>query len=213
MRATAHAVAPRTSAADDRRAGARRARGRAHRAQFRRPPVGHRDARPPTTSRAPQARQGAHLLHAQDHAGPARAGEIRGALRRRLQPPLRARRRDPDQGQPHRGRRRHPRRCWSARAPSPAISSRSRSRSIRSTQLREVLDTGLADVVLLDNMDLATLREAVDDRSPAGSCWRPPAASRWTRIAAIAATGVDYISSGALTHSAPNFDCALDIEM
>ena len=31
-------------------------------------------------------------------------------------------------------------------------------------------------------------------------------------IADIAATGVDYISSGALTHSAPNFDVALDIE-
>ena len=31
-------------------------------------------------------------------------------------------------------------------------------------------------------------------------------------IAAIARTGVDYASSGALTHSAPNFDVALDIE-
>ena len=29
---------------------------------------------------------------------------------------------------------------------------------------------------------------------------------------AIAATGVDYASSGALTHSAPNFDVALDID-
>ena len=31
----------------------------------------------------------AHLLHPQDHARPARAGEIRDPLRRRLQPPLR----------------------------------------------------------------------------------------------------------------------------
>ena len=31
-------------------------------------------------------------------------------------------------------------------------------------------------------------------------------------IAAIAATGVDYASSGALTHSAPNFDVAIDID-
>ena len=31
-------------------------------------------------------------------------------------------------------------------------------------------------------------------------------------IAKIAATGVDYASSGALTHSAPNFDVALDID-
>ena len=85
-------------------------------------------------------RQDPHLLHAQDHAGAARAGEIRGALRRRLQSPLRPRRRDPDQGQPHRGRGRRPRRCWSARAPRPAIWSRSRSRSTRSTSCSEVLD-------------------------------------------------------------------------
>jgi nicotinate-nucleotide pyrophosphorylase (carboxylating) len=32
-------------------------------------------------------------------------------------------------------------------------------------------------------------------------------------VAAIAETGVDYISSGALTHSAPNLDVAMDIEM
>jgi nicotinate-nucleotide pyrophosphorylase (carboxylating) len=31
--------------------------------------------------------------------------------------------------------------------------------------------------------------------------------------AAIAETGVDYLSSGAITHSAPNLDVALDIEM
>ena len=31
-------------------------------------------------------------------------------------------------------------------------------------------------------------------------------------IAEIAKTGVDYASSGALTHSAPNFDVALDID-
>jgi nicotinate-nucleotide pyrophosphorylase (carboxylating) len=31
-------------------------------------------------------------------------------------------------------------------------------------------------------------------------------------ISKIAATGVDYVSSGALTHSAPNFDVALDID-
>jgi len=33
------------------------------------------------------------------------------------------------------------------------------------------------------------------------------------RVAAIAETGVDYISSGAITHSSPNLDVALDIEM
>src|SRR5262245_35455792 len=78
-------------------------------------------------------------------------------------------------------------------------------------QLRDVLDTGLADVVLLDNMDIATLREAVKiaDRRvvlEASGGVTP------NSIADIAATSVDYISSGALTHSAPNFDVALDIE-
>jgi nicotinate-nucleotide pyrophosphorylase (carboxylating) len=79
------------------------------------------------------------------------------------------------------------------------------------SQLREVLDTGLADVVLLDNMDIATLTEAV--KLAAGRVVLE-ASGGVTRnsIARIAATGVDYASSGALTHSAPNFDVALDIE-
>jgi nicotinate-nucleotide pyrophosphorylase (carboxylating) len=78
-------------------------------------------------------------------------------------------------------------------------------------QLREVLDTGLADVVLLDNMDIADLTAAVrlaDGRvvlEASGSITQ-------SSIAKIAATGVDYVSSGALTHSAPNFDVALDID-
>lgn len=78
-------------------------------------------------------------------------------------------------------------------------------------QLRDVLDTGLADVVMLDNMDTATLREAVkiaDGRV----VLEASGGVTLNSIADIAATGVDYISSGALTHSAPNFDVALDIE-
>jgi nicotinate-nucleotide pyrophosphorylase (carboxylating) len=78
-------------------------------------------------------------------------------------------------------------------------------------QLREVLDSGLADVVLLDNMDIATLTEAVnlaDGRVVLEASGGVTQGS----IAGIAATGVDYASSGALTHSAPNFDVALDIE-
>lgn len=78
-------------------------------------------------------------------------------------------------------------------------------------QLREVLDTGLADVVLLDNMDIATLTEAV--KLAAGRVVLEASGGVTRRsIAGIAATGVDYASSGALTHSAPNFDVALDIE-
>ena len=79
----------------------------------------------------------------------------------------------------------------------------------RLSQLAEVLAHGGADVVLLDNMDTATLREAVvlvGGRMPteaSGNMSLP-------RIAEVAATGVDYISAGALTHSAPVLDLGLD---
>jgi nicotinate-nucleotide pyrophosphorylase (carboxylating) len=79
-------------------------------------------------------------------------------------------------------------------------------------QLREVLATGLADAVLLDNMDLATLAAAV--KLAAGKL--PLEASggiTLDTIAAVAASGVDYASSGWITHSAPNLDIALDIAM
>jgi nicotinate-nucleotide pyrophosphorylase (carboxylating) len=79
-------------------------------------------------------------------------------------------------------------------------------------QLAEVLAVGLADAVLLDNMDTATMRHAV--ALVAGKL--PLEASggiTLDTIAAIAATGVDYASSGWITHSAPNLDVALDIEM
>ena len=78
-------------------------------------------------------------------------------------------------------------------------------------QLREVLDTGLADVVLLDNMDIPTLTEAV--RLAQGRVVLEASGGvTLDSIAQIAMTGVDYVSSGALTHSAPNFDIALDID-
>jgi nicotinate-nucleotide pyrophosphorylase (carboxylating) len=79
------------------------------------------------------------------------------------------------------------------------------------TQLREVLDTGLADVVLLDNMDIADLTEAVKLAKGRVVLEASGGVTR-DSIAKIAATGVDYASAGALTHSAPNFDVALDID-
>jgi nicotinate-nucleotide pyrophosphorylase (carboxylating) len=79
-------------------------------------------------------------------------------------------------------------------------------------ELREVLTTGGADAVLLDNMDVATMRRAVEI---VGGRLVTEASGGVTldSVAAIAATGVDYISSGALTHSSPNLDVAMDIEM
>ncbi len=78
-------------------------------------------------------------------------------------------------------------------------------------QLREVLDSGLADVVLLDNMDIATLAAAVKLASGRVVLEASGGVTQ-NSIAKIAATGVDYASAGALTHSAPNFDVALDID-
>jgi len=79
-------------------------------------------------------------------------------------------------------------------------------------QLREVLATGLADVVLLDNMSAADMRRAVE--LVAGRLVIEASGSiTLDKVAEIAATGVDYMSSGAITHSAQNLDIALDIEM
>jgi nicotinate-nucleotide pyrophosphorylase (carboxylating) len=78
-------------------------------------------------------------------------------------------------------------------------------------QLGEVLDSGLADVVLLDNMDVETLTEAVK-MAQGRVVLEASGGVTQSSIAGIAATGVDYASSGALTHSAPNFDVALDIQ-
>jgi nicotinate-nucleotide pyrophosphorylase (carboxylating) len=79
-------------------------------------------------------------------------------------------------------------------------------------QLREVLGTELADAVLLDNMDPATLKAAVG--LVAGRLVTEASGGiTQASAAAIAATGVDYLSSGAITHSSVNLDVGLDMEM
>lgn len=76
-------------------------------------------------------------------------------------------------------------------------------------QLKEALRTDV-DMILLDNMDLPTLRQAV---ALANDGTRLEASGNMTmsRLAAVAATGVHYISMGALTHSAVGVDVGLDI--
>jgi nicotinate-nucleotide pyrophosphorylase (carboxylating) len=76
-------------------------------------------------------------------------------------------------------------------------------------QLAEALEEGV-DAVLLDNMDPATLRRAV---AMVGGRAVTEASGRITRetAPAIAAAGVDLISSGWITHSAPILDLGLDI--
>ena len=79
-------------------------------------------------------------------------------------------------------------------------------------QLQTVLDVGLADVALLDNMDPATMKKAV--AMVAGRLVIEASGGITLDSAkAIAESGVDYLSSGAITHSSPNLDVGLDIEM
>jgi nicotinate-nucleotide pyrophosphorylase (carboxylating) len=77
-------------------------------------------------------------------------------------------------------------------------------------QLAAALDYGF-DAVLLDNMGPETMRRAV--KMVAGRAITE-ASGRITRetAPAIAASGVDLISSGWITHSAPILDLGLDIE-
>jgi nicotinate-nucleotide pyrophosphorylase (carboxylating) len=82
----------------------------------------------------------------------------------------------------------------------------------RLDQLAEVLDTGLADVALLDNMVPAMLREAVKLNS-GRLVLEASGGITLETAAAVAESGVDYLSSGAITHSSPSLDVGLDIEM
>ncbi len=76
-------------------------------------------------------------------------------------------------------------------------------------QLAEALELKV-DVVLLDNMSLETLREAV--RMAKGKALTEASGGITPQTApAVAATGVDMISVGWLTHSSPALDVALDV--
>ncbi|MBQ6797164.1 MAG: carboxylating nicotinate-nucleotide diphosphorylase, partial [Clostridia bacterium] len=73
--------------------------------------------------------------------------------------------------------------------------------------LREALDAG-ADIIMLDNMSVEDMREAVllakgrAETECSGNVTKE-------NIARLVDIGVDYISSGALTHSAPILDLSL----
>jgi len=82
-------------------------------------------------------------------------------------------------------------------------------------QVREALEAGV-EAILLDNMPVERLRanvETIRQRAPqtiieaSGNIGTDP-----ERLAAVAATGVDLISLGALTHSAPTFDVSLEFD-
>jgi nicotinate-nucleotide pyrophosphorylase (carboxylating) len=76
-------------------------------------------------------------------------------------------------------------------------------------QLRELLDAGCTEI-LLDNMDTETMADAV--RIAAGRATLEASGGlTLDRAREVAATGVDFISVGALTHSVKVFDLGLDL--
>jgi nicotinate-nucleotide pyrophosphorylase (carboxylating) len=80
----------------------------------------------------------------------------------------------------------------------------------RIDQVRIAVDAG-ADVIMLDNMGLADLREAVEVvRGRAVT--EASGGVTLDKVRLIAETGVNWISVGALTHSAPALDLALDFD-
>jgi len=77
-------------------------------------------------------------------------------------------------------------------------------------QVDEALDAG-ADILLLDNMTTDEVREAVR-RSRGRAKTEISGGVTLARMAELAATGADFVSIGALTHSAPAVDISFEIE-
>ena len=100
-----------------------------------------------------------------------------------------------------------------ARAAQPQLPVEVECRDLE--EVAYALGTG-ADRLLLDNMDSATLRKAVELRDaeagPDGPRLEASGGVTLDNVAEIAATGVDCISVGALTHSAPALDFSLLVE-
>ena len=94
-----------------------------------------------------------------------------------------------------------------ARAASPRVKLEVEVASL--DQLTEAM-TEKPDIVMLDNMTLADMRAAV--KEVAGRALLEASGNiTLETVAAIAETGVDFISSGWITHSAPALDLGLDV--
>lgn len=103
----------------------------------------------------------------------------------------------------------------SARDAEPALEVEVECRS--AAEVEQALGSG-ADRLLLDNMAPAELRAAVAARDAAaktdgaGATLEASGGVTLSNVAEIAATGVDFISVGALTHSAPALDLSMLLE-
>ncbi|NBV11747.1 MAG: carboxylating nicotinate-nucleotide diphosphorylase [Actinobacteria bacterium] len=76
-------------------------------------------------------------------------------------------------------------------------------------QLKEALQTGV-DIVLLDNMSIEQTKAAVEISKGFNTKLESSGGLKIENAAAYAASGVDYLAVGALTHSAPVLDIGLD---
>jgi len=95
-----------------------------------------------------------------------------------------------------------------ARAKYPALKVEVEADTLE--QVEQAVSAG-ADIVLLDNMNLVQLRLAVQ-RCKDRAQTEASGGVTWAGVRAIAETGVDFISVGALTHSARAMDIGLDFE-
>ena len=78
-------------------------------------------------------------------------------------------------------------------------------------ELLEALDAG-ASAVLLDNFEIADLQAAAATARERGALSEASGGITLAEITAVAESGVDFISLGALTHSAPALDISLNLE-
>ena len=81
-------------------------------------------------------------------------------------------------------------------------------------EVRQAIAAG-ADIIMLDNMDNATMTEAVSIIKAAAPTIKTEASGNMSipRLKEVAATGVDYISVGALTHTVKAMDISMNIQV
>ena len=88
---------------------------------------------------------------------------------------------------------------------------------VETTNLDEVREAiaANADIIMLDNMDNATMTEAVEIIKAADKGIKPEASGNMNipRLKEVAATGVDFISVGALTHTVKAMDISMNIQV
>jgi nicotinate-nucleotide pyrophosphorylase (carboxylating) len=95
------------------------------------------------------------------------------------------------------------------RAERPGVRLEIEAQSLE--QVRDFLTLEGVDVIMLDNLSVAEMAEAVRMRGAKSVLFEASGGVTLATVNAIAATGVDFISAGAMTHSAPAVDFSLDL--